>query len=90
MYGTILKTQKDVEADYRRTAQRRGADPDEAVPPSVIGRYREVPKEAPPPEGAAPPKTPTINSGRAELKRLMDAGLSREAALAEMKRKGWK
>lgn len=45
MFRTILKTQLDLETDYRTMAEKRKADPDEAVPGSVIGRFRDVLKD---------------------------------------------
>lgn len=39
-FRTQLQSQLAMEADFKRIARTRQADPDEAVPPSVIGRFR--------------------------------------------------
>lgn len=54
MFRTILKTQLDVEEDYQAIAKKRKADPTEAVPGSVIGRFRDLLKEPAPTKGDTP------------------------------------
>jgi hypothetical protein len=42
---TQLQTQLDLEKNFRDIATKRKADPDEAVPPAVVGRFRNLMSE---------------------------------------------
>ena len=92
IFRSLLKSQLDLESDFRTTAKKRNADADEAVPPSIVGRFRDVAKggDVKTPAAGAPPKDATLAQGRAELQRLVNGGLSRQAALEAMKKAGWK
>ena len=46
LFKEQLLSQLDTERDFRSIATKRGTDPDEAVPPSIIGRFRDADKKA--------------------------------------------
>ena len=88
-----LQHYEGVEKEMRGIAGRSGADAANAVPdlvgPDLRTRIKEGRKDETP-TAEAPPTSATLAHGRAELTRLINGGMTRDAALDAMKKKGWK
>ncbi|MBM4443381.1 MAG: hypothetical protein FJ027_23475 [Candidatus Rokubacteria bacterium] len=86
LFEAQLRSHTQLEDEYRRIAKERGVEAS-----NVIIDYRPArgEKGTTTATASAPPAGATIGHGRAELSRLMEAGMSREQALEAMKKAGW-